>query len=110
MPLLSDIIPTFTRFFTEILLTLSVLQPVTVTQKAQKRSTVSILTVVQIGRSLREQRVRRFMTQEQLAQAAGISARQLVRIERNQVEPRFSTILKLAEALGVEPSELLDSA
>jgi transcriptional regulator with XRE-family HTH domain len=70
---------------------------------------VSILTVVQIGRSLREQRVRRFMTQEQLAQAARISARQLVRIERNQVEPRFSTIRKLAEALGVEPSELVDS-
>ena len=70
---------------------------------------MSILTAVKIGRSLREQRVRRFMTQEQLAQAAGISARQMVRIERNQVEPHFSTILKLAEALGVEPSELVDS-
>jgi transcriptional regulator with XRE-family HTH domain len=48
------------------------------------------------------------MTQEQLAQAAGISTRQLVRIEKNKVEPRFSTILKLAEALKVEPSELVD--
>jgi transcriptional regulator with XRE-family HTH domain len=63
---------------------------------------------VKIGRGVREQRVRRFMTQEQLAQAAGISARQLVRIEKNKVEPRFSTILKLAEALKVEPSELVD--
>ena len=63
---------------------------------------------MKIGRSVREQRVRRFMTQEQLAQAAGISARQLVRIEKNKVEPRFSTILKLAEALKVEPSELVD--
>jgi transcriptional regulator with XRE-family HTH domain len=63
---------------------------------------------VKIGRSVREQRVRRFMTQEQLAQAAGISSRQLVRIERNEVEPRFSTILKLAKALGMEPSELVD--
>ena len=48
------------------------------------------------------------MTQEQLASAAGISPRQLVRIERDEVEPRFSTILKLAEALEVEPSELVD--
>ncbi len=69
---------------------------------------MSILTAVKIGGSLKEQRVNRFMTQEQLAQAAGISARQLVRIEKNEVEPRFSTILKLAEALEVEPSELVD--
>jgi len=69
---------------------------------------MSILTAVKIGCSVREQRVRRFMTQEQLAQAAGISSRQLVRIERNEVEPRFSTILKLAKALGMEPSELVD--
>ena len=48
------------------------------------------------------------MTQEQLAKVAGISLRQLVRIERNEVEPRFSTILKLGEALSVNPSELVD--
>jgi transcriptional regulator with XRE-family HTH domain len=64
---------------------------------------------MRIGRSLRQQRVRRFMTQEELARVAGISLRQLVRIERNQVEPRFSTIRKLAGAFGVEPSDLLDS-
>jgi len=69
---------------------------------------MSILTAVRIGRSVREQRVKRFMTQEQLARMADISLRQVVRIERNEVEPRFSTILKLAEALGVEPSELVD--
>jgi transcriptional regulator with XRE-family HTH domain len=69
---------------------------------------VSILTAVKIGGSVREQRVRRFMTQEELARTAAISLRQLVRIEKNEVEPRFSTIRKLAGALGVEPSELLD--
>ncbi len=71
---------------------------------------MSILIAVRIGRSVREQRVKRFMTQEQLARTAGISLRQVVRIERNEVEPRFSTILKLADALGVEPSELVDRA
>ena len=74
----------------------------------QKSSKMSILIAVRIGRSIREQRVKRFMTQEQLARMADISLRQVVRIERNEVEPRFSTILKLAEALGVEPSELVD--
>jgi transcriptional regulator with XRE-family HTH domain len=63
---------------------------------------------MRIGRSVKQQRVRAFMTQEQLAKAAGISPRQLVRIERNEVEPRFSTILKLGKALGVDPSELVD--
>jgi transcriptional regulator with XRE-family HTH domain len=70
---------------------------------------VSILAIVRIGRSVREQRVQRFMTQEDLARAAGISLRQLVRIERNEVEPRFATIRKLAGAFGVEPSELVDA-
>jgi transcriptional regulator with XRE-family HTH domain len=63
---------------------------------------------MRIGRSVKQQRVRAFMTQEQLAKAAGISPRQLVRIERNEAEPRFSTILKLGKALGVDPSELVD--
>ena len=69
---------------------------------------MSILTTVKIGRNIREQRVKRFMTQEQLARTAAISLRQMVRIEKNEVEPHFSTILKLAEALKVEPSELVD--
>jgi transcriptional regulator with XRE-family HTH domain len=69
---------------------------------------MSILSVMKIGRSVKQQRVRQFMTQEQLAKAAGISPRQLVRIENNEVEPRFSTILKLGKALGVDPSELVD--
>jgi len=77
--------------------------------RVTRRAAMSILTAVRIGRRVREQRVKRFMTQEQLARTADISLRQVVRIEKNEVEPRFSTILKLAEALGVEPSELVDS-
>jgi len=69
---------------------------------------MAIMAAVKIGRRVREERVRRFMTQERLAAAAGISSRQLVRIERNQVEPHFSTILKLAEALEVDPAELVE--
>ena len=68
---------------------------------------MSILSIMKIGRSVKQQRVKAFMTQEQLAKVAGISLRQLVRIERNEVEPRFSTILKLGKALSVNPSELV---
>jgi DNA-binding XRE family transcriptional regulator len=69
---------------------------------------MSILSIMKIGRSVKQQRVKAFMTQEQLAKVAGISLRQLVRIERNEVEPRFLTILKLGKALSVDPSELVD--
>jgi transcriptional regulator with XRE-family HTH domain len=69
---------------------------------------MSILSDMKIGQSVKQKRVRKFMTQEQLAKAAGISPRQLVRIEKNDVEPRFSTILKLGKALGVDPSALVD--
>ena len=66
-----------------------------------------IMPSVKIGSSVKEQRTRKLLTQEQLAEAASISPRQLVRIERDEVDPRFSTIRKLAGALGVEPSELI---
>jgi DNA-binding XRE family transcriptional regulator len=62
---------------------------------------------VKIGEIVKAARRRRFMTQAQLAQAAGLSQRTLVNIETNRVQPHFSTILKLAEALGVDPSELV---
>ncbi len=77
-------------------------------KRHQKINSMSVLSVMKIGRSVKQRRVRAFMTQEQLARAAGISLRQLVRIEKNEVEPRFSTILKLGKALSVDPSELVD--
>jgi transcriptional regulator with XRE-family HTH domain len=63
---------------------------------------------VKIGRRLRAERTRRFLTQDQLAAKAGISQKQLSRIENDDVEPRFSTILSLAQALKVEPEIFLE--
>ena len=72
-------------------------------------NTVLIIACVTLGDNVRVLRRRNFMTQEQLAKAAGISHRTLVNIETKRVtEPHFSTILKLADALGVEPSQLVD--
>ncbi len=69
---------------------------------------MAIIEAVKIGQSVKAKRVHRFMTQEQLAKAAGISPRQVVRIEQNEVEPRFATILKIANALETDPHELVD--
>lgn len=69
---------------------------------------MAIMIVVKIGDKVRAERVKRFWTQDRLAEEANISPRQVVRIEADEVEPRFSTIRKLAEAFGIEPSDLAD--
>ena len=73
-----------------------------------RRHPLPIIIRVKLGASVRTARRKRFMTQAQLAKAAGISQKTLVNIETNKVEPHFSTILKLAEALGTDPSKLVD--
>jgi len=69
---------------------------------------MAIMADVKIGTRVKEERVKRFWTQDKLAQEADLSSRQVVRIEANEVKPRFSTILKIAEALGVDPNELVE--
>ena len=73
-----------------------------------RRHRLPIIIRVNLGASVRTARRKRFMTQAQLAKAAGISQRTLVNIETNKVEPHFSTILKLADALDIDPSKLVD--
>jgi transcriptional regulator with XRE-family HTH domain len=63
--------------------------------------------VVYLGDNVRELRTLSALTQEELADSAGITATALSRIERNEAEPRPSTLRKLAAALGVEPRELI---
>ena len=65
-------------------------------------------SAVYIGETLKKARARRLLTQEELAEKAGVSPSTIVNIERDQAEPHFSTIRKLAEALGVEAISLLD--
>lgn len=63
--------------------------------------------VVYVGQQLKAIRTRRLLTQEELAERAGVSAATVVNVERNNQEPHFRTIRKLAEALNVDPTELL---
>jgi transcriptional regulator with XRE-family HTH domain len=63
--------------------------------------------VVYVGQKLKTIRTRRLLTQEELAEIAGVSAATVVNVERNKQEPHFRTIRKLAKALNVDPTELL---
>ena len=65
-------------------------------------------TVLRIGEKVRETRRRKLLTQEQLADKAGVGVNTIIRIERNQVEPHSRTIRKLAAALGVSPADLIE--
>ena len=56
---------------------------------------------------LREWRLRRFLTQKELAARIGVPYQMVQRWESGQVFPRPSSLRKLCEALEVEPDELL---
>lgn len=59
------------------------------------------------GRRLRELRIARHLTQEALAEAAGITATYTSDLERGKRAPSLTIILKLARALDVEVADLL---
>jgi transcriptional regulator with XRE-family HTH domain len=58
---------------------------------------------------LKEWRLRRLLTQEELAQKAGTTEATISRLEAGLHEARISTVRKLAAALDVEPAELIES-
>ncbi|APH53836.1 Transcriptional regulator, Xre family [Granulibacter bethesdensis] len=57
--------------------------------------------------NLRRMRHDRDMTQEELADRAGLSARYIGAIERADVSASITVLGQIAEALGVEPGTLL---
>jgi transcriptional regulator with XRE-family HTH domain len=77
-------------------------------QQRAGEETVRMQAVVYIGVRLKNLRIRRALTQEELAAKANMGKNTVNRIERNLTEPHMSTLRKLAQALGVEPHELLE--
>lgn len=59
--------------------------------------------------NLRRIRHDRDMTQEELADHAGLSARYIGAIERADVSASVTVLGQIADALGIEPGELLRS-
>jgi transcriptional regulator with XRE-family HTH domain len=58
------------------------------------------------GRTLRKARRDRDLSQEALADRAGLSAKHVGEIERANKDPRITTVLKLADALQLDAGEL----
>jgi transcriptional regulator with XRE-family HTH domain len=63
--------------------------------------------VVKLTR-LRMWRERKALTQQQLAEKAGLTRVTVARVEAGLEEPYPTTVRKLANALGLEPEELMD--
>ena len=63
--------------------------------------------VAYIGDRLRELRDEKFLSQRELAKAAGLSPTTVFKLEANQAEPHPRTIRKLAQALDIDPSILV---
>jgi len=60
--------------------------------------------------NLRRKRHDLEMTQEELAERAGLSARHVGAIERGDVAASVTVLGQIAEALGIEPGDLLRRA
>jgi len=62
--------------------------------------------VVKVGQRIQKYRTQQNLTQEQVAERAGISQKHLSRIEQGYHNPRFDMIIQIAEALNI-PTDAL---
>jgi len=60
-----------------------------------------------MGREIRRHRNAKKLSQEKLAELAGLNRNYIGFVERAERSPRAVTIFKIARALGLHPSELL---
>lgn len=60
-----------------------------------------------VGDRIRVARMRRNLTQERLAERAGLDRQAVNRVEQGHQSPRLDTLLLLADALGVPLSVLV---
>lgn len=62
-----------------------------------------------IGSSIRKNRQEKGMTQEELAEAAGLSLKMVQKLEGGQKGFRMETVIRIAETLGVSLGSLADT-
>jgi transcriptional regulator with XRE-family HTH domain len=65
---------------------------------------------IELAKRIKEQRLRKGFSQDELAEKAQINLRTVQRIENGETEPRGDTLQRLASALGLTPDELIDWA
>ncbi|EIU1653476.1 helix-turn-helix domain-containing protein [Pseudomonas aeruginosa] len=64
-------------------------------------------SLVRLGRAVRARRAQQTLSQEALADAAGIDRSHMGKIERGERNVTFLNIARIASALGCKPSDLL---
>ena len=67
------------------------------------------MTTLSLANQIKDQRISRGLSQEQLADNSQLSLRTIQRIEKGQSTPRGDTLLKLIEALDLCQDEVLKS-
>lgn len=65
-------------------------------------------TAIRVAKKLKETRISLELSQETLAQYAGIDRKTVNRIENNHFSPNLDTLLRLCVALSIEPVELFE--
>lgn len=65
-------------------------------------------TKLTLGEFVREKRLEKPWTQEELSAEAGVSSRSLQKIEAGDRIPSLETIFKLAYALGITPDTIIN--
>lgn len=62
---------------------------------------------IAVGKQIQQWRKKQGKSQQEVADAAGISRAQLNRIEMSRCEPSLDTLMKVAQALGVSVADLV---
>ena len=63
---------------------------------------------LRVSARLKKLRIERELSQDALAQKAGIERKTINRIENGHFSPNLSTLLSVCKALKVKPSEVLE--
>ena len=61
-----------------------------------------------LAKRVKELRKRKGLTQEELAENAGVSLRTIQRIENGETEPTGETLKRISNALNIVPEEIID--
>lgn len=61
-----------------------------------------------IGAIFKEARLKKGLTQVEVAEKAGLHWNTIAKVEREEQEPEFGTIKKIAKVLGIDISKLPD--
>lgn len=66
-------------------------------------------TIKEITENIKQARLKKGWTQQELADKAGLDSNSVAKIERGESRPKVLTLTKLIKALGVKSTDILPS-